>query len=81
VSLRMLTTLMLADLRLTTAQQRSISQNLPSDLYVAERVYLVPRFYCKFIASLPSSDGKVHRQQSDLIRKSKAIPVTGRGGL
>jgi hypothetical protein len=33
VSLRMLTNLRLADLRLTTAQQRSTGQNLPSDLY------------------------------------------------
>jgi hypothetical protein len=33
VSLRMLTNLMLADLRLTTAQQRTIGQDLPSDLY------------------------------------------------
>jgi hypothetical protein len=34
VSLRMLANLRLADLRLTTAQQRSTGQNLPSDLYV-----------------------------------------------
>jgi hypothetical protein len=34
VSLRMLTNLRLADLRLTTAQQRTTGQNLPSDLYV-----------------------------------------------
>jgi hypothetical protein len=33
VSLRMLTNLRLADLRMTTAQQRSTVQNLPSDLY------------------------------------------------
>jgi hypothetical protein len=33
MSLRMLTNLTLADLRLTTAQQRSAGQNLPSDLY------------------------------------------------
>jgi hypothetical protein len=33
VSLRMLTNLRLADLRLNTAQQRSTGQNLPSDLY------------------------------------------------
>jgi hypothetical protein len=33
VSLRMLTNLRLADLRLTTAQQISTGQNLPSDLY------------------------------------------------
>jgi hypothetical protein len=33
VSLRMLNNLRLADLRLTTAQQRSTGQNLPSDLY------------------------------------------------
>jgi hypothetical protein len=32
VSLRKLTNLRLADLRLTAAQQRSTSQNLPSDL-------------------------------------------------
>jgi hypothetical protein len=32
VLLRMLTNLRLADLRLTTAQQRSTGQNLPSDL-------------------------------------------------
>jgi hypothetical protein len=35
VSLRMLTNLRLTDLRLTTAQQRSTGQNLPSDLYVS----------------------------------------------
>jgi hypothetical protein len=34
VSLRMLTNLWLADLRVTTAQQRSTGQNLPSDLYM-----------------------------------------------
>jgi hypothetical protein len=34
VSLHMLTNLRLADMRLTTAQQRSTGQNLPSDLYV-----------------------------------------------
>jgi hypothetical protein len=34
VSVRMLTNLRLADLHLTTAQQRSTGQNLPSDLYV-----------------------------------------------
>jgi hypothetical protein len=34
VSLRMLTYLRLADLRLTTAQQTSTGQNLPSDLYM-----------------------------------------------
>jgi hypothetical protein len=33
VSLRMLTNLRLADLPLTTAQQRSAGKNLPSDLY------------------------------------------------
>jgi hypothetical protein len=33
VSLRMLTSLRFADLRLTTAQQRTTGQNLPSDLY------------------------------------------------
>jgi hypothetical protein len=33
VSLRMVTNLRLADLRLTTAQQRTTGQNLPSDLY------------------------------------------------
>jgi hypothetical protein len=33
VSLRMLTNLRLADLRLTTAQQRTTGQNLPPDLY------------------------------------------------
>jgi hypothetical protein len=33
VSLRMITNLRFADLRLTTAQQRSTGQNLPSDLY------------------------------------------------
>jgi hypothetical protein len=32
----MLTNLRLADLRLTTAQQRSTCQNLPSDLYSTE---------------------------------------------
>jgi hypothetical protein len=47
VSLRMLTNLRLADLRLTTAQQRSTGQNLPSDLYrsisrVQRRVGLKP---------------------------------------
>jgi hypothetical protein len=34
MSLRMLTNLRLADLRLTTAQQRSTGQNLPSDLCI-----------------------------------------------
>jgi hypothetical protein len=34
VPLRMLTNLRLADLRLTTAQQRSTCQNQPSDLYL-----------------------------------------------
>jgi hypothetical protein len=38
VSLRMLTNLKLADLRLTTAQQRSTGQNLPSDPYVLYKV-------------------------------------------
>jgi hypothetical protein len=33
VSLRMITNLRLVDLRLSTAQQRSAGQNLPSDLY------------------------------------------------
>jgi hypothetical protein len=33
VSLRMLTNLRLADVRLTTAEQRTTGQNLPSDLY------------------------------------------------
>jgi hypothetical protein len=37
VSLRMLTNLRLADLRLTTAQQRTTGQNLPSNLYTAVR--------------------------------------------
>jgi hypothetical protein len=32
--MRMLTNLRLADLRLSTVQQRSTGQNLPSDLYV-----------------------------------------------
>jgi hypothetical protein len=36
MSLRMLTNLRLADLRLTTAQQRTIGQNLLSDLYLQE---------------------------------------------
>jgi hypothetical protein len=31
----MLTNLKLADLRLTTAQQRSTGQNLPSDIYMS----------------------------------------------
>jgi hypothetical protein len=38
VSLRMLTILRLADLRLTTARQRSTGQNLPSDLYVCFQI-------------------------------------------
>jgi hypothetical protein len=37
VSLRMLTNLRLVDLRLTTAQQKSTGQNLPSVLYQSER--------------------------------------------
>jgi hypothetical protein len=34
MSLRMLTNLRLADLRLAIAQQRTTGQNLPSDLYL-----------------------------------------------
>jgi hypothetical protein len=34
MSLRMLTNLRLSDMRLTTAQQRSTGQSLPSDLYL-----------------------------------------------
>jgi hypothetical protein len=34
MSLRMLANLRLADLRLTTAQQRSTGRNLPFDLYI-----------------------------------------------
>jgi hypothetical protein len=34
LSLRMLNNLWLADLRLTTAQQRFTGQNLPFDLYI-----------------------------------------------
>jgi hypothetical protein len=37
MSLRMLTNLRLADLRLTTAQQRTTGQNLPSVLYSAAK--------------------------------------------
>jgi hypothetical protein len=40
VSLRMLTNLRLADLRLITAQQRTSGQNLPSDLYINSPVSL-----------------------------------------
>jgi hypothetical protein len=40
VSLRMLTNLRLADLRKTTAQQRSTGQNLPSDLHVQKIFFL-----------------------------------------
>jgi hypothetical protein len=39
VSLRMLTNLRLANLRLTTAQQRTTGQNLPSDLYRLETFF------------------------------------------
>jgi hypothetical protein len=44
VSLRMLTNLRLADLRLATAQQRSTGQNLPADLYP-----MLPRFAAVFV--------------------------------
>jgi hypothetical protein len=40
MTLRMLTNLRLADLRLTTAQQRSTGQNLPSELYHLCLVYV-----------------------------------------
>jgi hypothetical protein len=40
VSLRMLTKLRLTDLRLTTAQQRSTGQNLPSDPYLVFSCYM-----------------------------------------
>jgi hypothetical protein len=36
----MLTNLRLADLRLTTAQQRSTGQNLPSDLYKSTHMHI-----------------------------------------
>jgi hypothetical protein len=39
--LPMLTNFRLADLRLTTAQQRSTGQNLPSDLYMLSPVVAV----------------------------------------
>jgi hypothetical protein len=42
----MLINLRLADLRLTTAQQRSTGQNLPSDLYEHTATSIVESIFC-----------------------------------
>jgi hypothetical protein len=50
MALLMLTNLMIAGLRLTTAQRRSAGQNLPSDLYL----YSFDAFHCEALPSATS---------------------------